>query len=129
MSATRARAHQNKCTCVHDTMLTMSRAVFNECLIAEVERRPRLWNTRLQDYRNAALRDSLWMEVAASLQGLEPGAAHFGLTLEPYIAATPPEMLHHLQIELLHIASSYSRGIYPNSLMLTTFPRVDMHDE
>ncbi|XP_077560849.1 uncharacterized protein LOC144175682 [Haemaphysalis longicornis] len=51
----------------------MSRAVFNECLIAEVERRPRLWNTRLQDYRNAALRDSLWMEVAASLQGLEPG--------------------------------------------------------
>ncbi|KAH9375161.1 hypothetical protein HPB48_016821 [Haemaphysalis longicornis] len=55
-------------------------------------------------------------------------AAHFGLTLEPYIAATPPEMLHHLQIELLHIASSCSRGIYPNSVMLTTFPRVDMHD-
>lgn len=56
-------------------------------------------------------------------------AAHFGLTLEPYIALTPPEMLPHLQMELVHIASSYSRGIYPNRLMLTTFPPVDVPDE
>lgn len=47
---------------------TMARAAFNEMIIAEVEKRPLLWNTWLEQYRDSDLRDRLWIEVAQLLK-------------------------------------------------------------
>ncbi|KAH7933037.1 hypothetical protein HPB49_007165 [Dermacentor silvarum] len=50
----------------------MAKAAFNEQLIAEVEKRPILWNTRLEKYRDSDLRNRLWDEIAQLLKEMKP---------------------------------------------------------
>ncbi|XP_037558144.1 uncharacterized protein LOC119435316 [Dermacentor silvarum] len=241
----------------------MAKAAFNEQLIAEVEKRPILWNTRLEKYRDSDLRDRLWDEIAQLLKEMKPNAdeaqtrwrslrdtfrkkkkekkdasrsgsasqdgtkkewpyystkpvtvsnvsdneediafvepaplseeqtqepteivnelyqciserapgpsmvssasssrkrsakertggrrkalkeidkhidtvsnqiaaykelspsAHFGLAIEPFVAATPEHMKAHLYMELIHVASHYARGIYPPALLYQGIP-------
>lgn len=66
----------------------MSRLAFNEALITEVEKRPLLWNTRLEDYRNRDRRLQLWEEVADVLRALMPDGTFFCILILKSINAT-----------------------------------------
>lgn len=53
-------------TCqLHAVRRAFQPAAFNDCLISEAKR-PQLWNTRLNDYRNVPLHNSIWLEVTAN---------------------------------------------------------------
>ncbi|XP_075740730.1 uncharacterized protein LOC142786998 [Rhipicephalus microplus] len=124
----------------------MSRATFNELLIAEVAKRPILWDVKSKHFRNKQKKMILWEEVAEILKEVDGSresrkkeletvddelnavrnviAAHkamdanglFLLSLKPYLQSTPQEMLTDLKMDLLHICSTYSEGRRPLSL-------------
>ncbi|XP_037513427.1 uncharacterized protein LOC119389997 [Rhipicephalus sanguineus] len=49
----------------------MSRAVFNELLIAQVVKRPALWDVKIKDFRNKHKKSILWEEIAQSLKEVD----------------------------------------------------------
>ncbi|XP_049516277.1 uncharacterized protein LOC125942158 [Dermacentor silvarum] len=52
--------------------MTMSRASFNELLIEEVAKRPPLWDVSLVEYRKSTNRTTLWEEIKAALEIVDP---------------------------------------------------------
>ncbi|XP_077505661.1 uncharacterized protein LOC144115220 [Amblyomma americanum] len=56
--------------------------------------------------------------VRNAITSLRPmdASSHFLLSLKPQMDATPPHMLMHLKMELLHVCEQYSQGQYPTDM-------------